>query len=259
MQDIQDSRWVFTRHELWQLLGHFAPALLLGVADPYFGCEAEQIASAKLKAVSSLQRKGLTSFCPGASSPLGAALEILAHPAYSLILTSQFAVGAQSRRFLHFRGFQILEHSDIDPQHQQLILIPGRGALVDRCAHDLRMDSLLPAAESPIIVDEAVSFDANKACRDENPAEAGRILAAGNVAPDAAAIILQTLSAPVANASVTLVRISGEAPLFSGWGILEGGGLIWMLRPFQREGRRCTEWIPAGPGAVRAAFERILS
>lgn len=259
MQECRDSRWVFTRQELWRLLGGFAPALLIGISDPYFGCEAKRIAVEKRKAESSLHKKGLESFRPDDGSTLVDALALCAHPVYSLIVTSQFAGCRQNRRVIHFRGAQILEFYELDPDHRQLALIPGREALMENLARGLRMDSTSPATSRPVVVDEVAFFAANKACRSGDSTEAGRILKAGGVSPEDAAAILETLLTPAANASVTSVRLSGDTPLVGGWGILEGGGMVWMLRPFRRGERRYTEWVPAGPGTIRAAFERMLS
>jgi len=254
----QDSAWSFTRRELWHLLGGFAPALLIGIPNPYFGRAADLVHTEQTKAAESLRQKGLYPFRPGDPSPLGAALAACAHPVLSLMITSQFAGSAGTRRTIHFHDKKIFVHRDIDPERQDLVQIPGREALLDSLAHDLRMDSNLPAAQDSFCVSEADFFEANRACRAGDAAEARRILSAGGADADCAATVVAALENPLANAAAVSVRVSGHEPVVGGWGVLEGGGRIWMLRPARGDGRRLTEGIPAGPGIIQNELERML-
>jgi hypothetical protein len=254
----QESHWVFTHREIWHLMQTQAPALLVGIADPYFGWESGKAGLERLRTAASLRQKGVDIPSLADPSPLKTILATCAHPDLSLIITSQFAGAAQTRRTIHFRGGRIVQHRELGPETAELSLLAGKNELLDGLTHTMRMDSRCPSADKAFDLMEADFFAAHRACRAGNRPEAEQLLAAGGVPADTAEVILGALTGIISNAAAVSLRLGTEAPVATGWSVLEAGGNLWILRPCREEGRKRTGWIPARPETIRIALERMM-
>ena len=255
------ERWVFNRRELWMLLQSFAPAVMVGVVNPYFGWEAERRAADQRETWNALRARGIKKpFSLLEETPLRAALALMARPERTLVVLTQFKNETQKRRFFHFRGKAIVEHADEGEEQQVLTLLPGKDFIPAELAHDLRLDTPL-AAEGPMAsIDEESFLGANRAFRKGDPAGAQAILVASGADEASVRVAGRALADPAANASAALLADRGDPAKQSvrGLAVLEGGGGIWILRPTNRDGRRKTEMIPASAEKIRTAFNGLL-
>jgi hypothetical protein len=257
MKDQESEQWVFTQPELWHLLDTFAPAILLGMADPYFGWEIGRRERSLRKVGAALHKRGIADPERAAGlSPLRTALAACAHPKHSLMVTSQFAGCVQTRRVFHFGEEVLVEHRNLDAGNQILTVIAKKEALFERLAHDLRMDAALPAAGESFSIQESMFFEASRAFRRGSPDRAGEILVSAGVEKPCLEAMTGALRDPVSNASVIAVWNGRDAgrPRVDGWSLLEGGGRIWMLRPAMKENRRMTVWIPVDADGIHTAL-----
>lgn len=257
----KSQRWVFTRQELWQLLGVFAPAVLLGVSDPFFGWEAGRRDRAVRKLSAALRRKILAD--PDGMRGIFAlrlALAACAHPRHSLIVTAQQAGRPITRKAFHFTEDLIVELSDLDAEKPALCVVDGNDALFERLMQDLRVDSARSPGGNPFPIQESVFFNADRAFRMGDPDRGREILVSAGVDATILEKVTGALLNPSFNASVIAVRNWSDSgrPWVAGWGLLESGDGTWMLRPSGKEGCRTTEWLPVGPDEIRSALWGML-
>ena len=251
------------KDEFYVLLGHFGPAAVLGMTNPFRGLLSDEISLATGKALQSLMgRKLIRIEDEGVlvDPALESAIQICAHPEHSLIIQAQRIDEPERHHVIHFREATILEQTEYKPDFYRLTEIEDRKALLSWLSDLLQLSSKDANAEEPFNLDEMILFEVRALCVEGHKERAiGRLLEAGLLEEQCHPLV-STLSVPLSNASFAFVanRDKLERQYVRGFAVLESEEYLWIMHPLDDLDRRQVNVIPATPEMVQNRFEAML-
>ena len=250
-------------HEFWLLLSQYAPAVVLGVDNPYTGWLADEIEEANRQAVESLLERGLiTETADGydADDELLAMAEVCVHPRHTVILQRSLEDGGNEQRFIHISDKLIVEHYLAEPEKHMLGTIPSHQALIDHMTERLGLHAAGQGKGKPFKLPEALLFEVS-ALGEAGQAEEirAKLKDAGLDEPELTALV-DTLCEPKANSSIAVVANQGdpESQHVRGFGLLQGAADLWVMTPFESLGKPFVDFTPASIADIRERVEGAI-
>jgi hypothetical protein len=250
-----------TDREMCVLLMRFLPKFRMGYRNPFPGRGVKEIFRELAAIAVSLQQKDLLGVPDNTTvSFWREALFTCAHPVKTVMLSSHFATASPSRRFVFIVESGAAEMQYPSPAKIRLEWIPSRKALSDRFAHELRMDTPLRSAGSTVWMKEDVLHRANSAFWKGAAEDGEAILREAQMGKGDFQRVRAALRNPASNSAVVCLEEieSSDPPAVRGFGVLEGGEDIWMLKNKTSDGSRCVEWTPSDGVRIREAWEALL-
>lgn len=250
--------------EFWFLLQKFAPAVVVGVENPYPGWLIEEIKAKGKGAVLSLSARNLAHTLSETEVSIDEALAAMvgtcARPEHTLIVQSRTTRGGQAHAYVHFREGLIVIHVPVDRRKHLLSAVGSREDLVENLSDALRLRSEAEGVGNPFEVDETSLFQARDCCARGDKKEAITLLERSGMEKMVAENLAEVLSRPVANSTVVAIVHRAERGLSNirGFALLEGSGQMWVMTPFERNEYHFVRFVPSKCESIREEFIRVL-
>lgn len=254
----------FSPAELALLLSLFQAPGMLGLKDPFPGMLADEIEAQLSEAKQSLQARDYIRVSVDGGVTIDRTVAGLvaacAFPEYTLVATYEHSKGRRDTCYIHFRENLIVEDAVMDSGQHQLTALRDREVALKRLLRQLRLSKQVAAPGRACIVSESLLFEARGAAVDEGVAKAIPLLTSGGVDADAAAHIADTLSHPVSNSAMALIKFGDrQKQSVEGFALLEGKNGLWSLRSVSKGSREpLVEIAPCDASeAIRQVVELV--
>jgi len=250
--------------ELWFLLQQFSPAAILGMKNPHLGWFIEEIEEADRNALRSLVDREIVRIASKNQiefdDVLASMIRTCAHPQHTLISQFQNSTGANRQRYIHFGNNLIVEHVEFKRGHHRLTALKDRDALLERLDEVLRLSSTASSRGGKFHLPEQALFDARTLCSQGHARKALSDLKKAKLADEKASLLAKALTDPVANSAFAMLCNQSQPQIqnVKGFALLEGKENFWILMPFDKNGDKMVEFIPASTKLVKQRFLEIL-
>lgn len=250
--------------EFWLLLSQFAPAVVLGVENPYTGWLAEEISSANREAAESLLQRGLVRPINNEMVDVDDGLLTMAkaciHPQHSVILQVSHQEGKDQQRYIHLMEDLIVEHYQESPGQHRLGSIASRHALIEHLKNLIDLQPGTEANGNPFQLPEKALFEASGLGADGNEGEVLAVLNESDLTEPQRVALAATLCTPLANASVAVIINQGnpETQHVGGFGILQGKDHLWVMTPFEKMGMPMVRFDPVDNELIQKKLEETI-
>lgn len=236
---------------------------LVGIPDPFEGWLASEVEEALWQVRRDLIDRGLCTV--QADDSLSIANEIaplvatIASPTASFTVTYASAPGTHAIRHVHVTGESAVEHTVIDGESPRCEFTSYNGP----DAISRRVLELLKLPPGPVTVPtcpggrlrQAALMHARQTATSDRAA-AATLLRQNGLEVATATALAEALATAGSNSSLIAINRQTAPWTVDGLGLLEGGGALWLLRGFTRNGE---EWAEATPSDVERAERVVLS
>jgi hypothetical protein len=260
---IKDFSVELSTHELLLVLDTLGPCLVMGVEDPYLGMMAEEVAVSQRSALDSLLRRDLIHHVSEDKTDLHDQIftiaSVIHHPNHSLIIHSKEISNGEFHCYIHFRNERIVRHIPSQSQHQLIL-----GQNIVRLSNDLnsafRSGSKAESRGPSFTIGEEALFEIRRLCAEGELNEAKDWLDAEGVPSEVISMLIKTLSEPVATSSFVLVvnRNNIESQYVRGFSVIEGVDEMWIMEPYEENGKSMVIFQSASAFIVRERFFELI-
>lgn len=254
----------FTADELWFLLQQFGTGVVLGIKNPHLGWLVQEIQEANRVALRSLVDRNIVRIASKHQIELDDVLATMvrtcAHPGHTLISQFQDSTGKDKQRYIHFADDLIVEHIEFKRGQHRLTAIQNHVALLEHLNEVLRLSSSASSRGGKFHLPEKALFEARSLCSKGHVRQALSNLKKARLPEEKAVLLTKVLSKPVANSAFVSLRNQGKSQTqnVKGFALLESKTGLWIMMPYDKDGDKMVEFIPANSKLVKQRFLEIL-
>lgn len=251
----------FNDHEFYFLLSQFAPVAAVGWENPYTGWLAEEIEAVQTEAFESLIGRDIVRMVAENEIAIEESIVELfsacAQPDYSL-LVSAAQTGGQPLQFLaHAKEGRFVRHYIEEGIHSLLIL--GQADLLAQHLLAFLYVENKPAKKpaGPFQLSEDTFLSSEELTREGQAAEAEKKLKSELKGSGQKAIIT-ALTNPLYRSAVILISEAAAEDAKAGVAVYQSQAQTWLLRPFERGGKKFIDFVPANAASIAGELSKLL-
>lgn len=243
--------------ELWFLLNQFGPGTVVGLKNPYPGWLIEEIEDQMRAAINRLLERGMATLTSPETMDVDDTLygwvQTMAHPEHTLIVTGS------PERHIYYGETGLVEHTTLNEGTHNLRAIVGQEELLEILNGPLAQQSQAQGGQ-PFEIEEDVLMTAGRCAGQGDHAGMQAALDGTNLPEGARTELATALLQPAGNVSFSIICFQNdpERQQVRGFGLLEGGGRLWIMRPQESFGKQIICFEPADAARVRQALFEIL-
>jgi len=255
----KSRQFTLNSKELWALLSHFSPGVVLGIENPFKGWLVEEIEVQLKSVVHEMVEQGLGTLISerelDIDNDLFLLIQTCAKPSHSIIASFE-TFDEQKRFYIHLADSIIVYHHVSQDKHT-LTRIPSNVELLQLLDAPLRQNSRIQGSGNHFVLAEDLLFQARKLCSENQLDEARNILMQSGLDKLIVEQLIVTLHKPVASSSVVMLRNRAELDkqATKGLSILEGKNELWILNPLENNK---VKFSPANSEVIRNLFLEFL-
>ncbi len=252
-----------SHNEQYFLVSQFGQVIIMGWEDPYKGWLIDELEEDQLKAKNSLLKKDYIRIVSedeiSIDQVLAAMIETCVFGDYALTISSEQKGGYHKQAMAHFKGDFIVEHVVVNDGHE-LTAIQDQSQLESRYQSELRLGTKVKGSGESFSILEDDLFSLEGSIKDGEIDRAKEALAEGDLEVESADKLIRTLNKPVANSSIVAIanRQDKYAKHVRGMAFLEGEKDLWIMQPYERNGKQWVEFTPADGNIIVEKFRQLL-
>ncbi len=182
------------------------------------------------------------------------------HPQHTVISQFQDSKGANKQRYIHFGTNLIVEHVEFKRGQHRLTALKDREVLLAHLDEVLRLSSTASSHGGKFRLQEQALFEARSLCSQGHARKALTNLKKAKLSEEKAGLLAKALTNPVANSAFVTLSNQAKPQIqnVKGFALLESKNEFWILLPYDKDGDKMVEFIPANSKLVKQRFLEIL-
>ena len=153
-----------------------------------------------------------------------------------------------------------MEHIEFKRGQHRLTAIKDREVLLTHLEEVLRLSSTTSSRGGKFHLPEQTLFEARSLCSKGHARTALTNLKKAKLSEEKAALLAKALTSPFANSAVVTLCNQGKPQIqnVKGFALLEGENDFWIMLPYDKDGDKMVEFLPANAKLVKQRFLDIL-
>ncbi len=255
---------LFSADEIWFLLQQFGTSIVFGMQNPHLGWLIDEIENADRNALKLLVDRGYVRIASKnqieLDDALAAMIRTCAHPQHTLVAQFQDSTGIDNQRYIYFGDELIVERTQTKQNQHRLTVIKDREVLLKHLREVLRLSSITTSHGKKFTLPEQTLFETRALCTQGQASKAINNLKELDLSEEISSLLTKALTNPVANSAFMALsnQSKSQSQTVKGFALLEGKNDLWIMMPYDSDGIKMVEFIPANSKLVKQRFLEIL-